>query len=271
MCLTEYIEKDSEQLNNQIKQPPLLRNGIIIGCGISFVVFLFLTLGTLKATEQERYTNGSTTLTNPLTQTTFSKIFKGKACSFESGCILDAAIFLGGINDNSASLFVDFLEKNIDIKTVCFGSSGGEIGAAMVMSNYMAQRKLSTCISEYFHHDKTKENLVFNYCSSSCNQVFLSSHDRIRVGEQVRFKGHGYASSADYLGSFFGTSTLWKLSHSRVIENQKFIDAIERVNTSDKAVHISYANTVASINHFEQMKVLTNETLKTYKIFTRRM
>lgn len=253
--------------NSENKLTPI-QEGVLIGIVLTLVFLFFTTIIVGSITKEETYINGKATWVQPLTDTTLDKVFMGKACSYEKGCIHDAAIFVGSINEASASQFIAFLESNPNIQSVCFGSGGGEINAAKQMSDAITKRKLSTCLAEYYYHYNAQIHITANKCSSSCNQLLLSSEMRIRVGKQVRFRGHAYASGSDYSGSFLGTDTHWALSHSKIIDNNLMIEAIEQANTADKQFHLAYAKKVSTISHFETIKTLNESELEYFKIFT---
>ncbi len=242
---------------------------MIAGVFTTVIVVLVLLGASLNSSRVNTYEDAKTSLENPLTQTKYSQISTGKACQINEGCKFDAAIFIGGINENSVDLAIKYLDENPKLTTVCLGSWGGEIQAATKLSAFIIERGLSTCMAEYFQLTEFKNEIVYaNYCSSSCNQIFLASKKRISVGSNVRFKGHSYSKGATHRSKFLWTDWELVLKRKKIVSNEEFKKAIKSLGSVEQSEHIAYAELVAGVSHFDEMKVLNSEELKTYKIFT---
>jgi hypothetical protein len=254
--------------NGQVQLNPF-RKGMYIGAGLMFCIFYISIIVTLETTIVDKYTDNKLTINSPLTNVDINQISKAKACSIKYGCIQDVALFIGGINPNSAKLFVDFMTKNPKIKTVCLGSGGGEINSAQKISSYVIKHDITTCMADYYQlSDYNNEIIRSGNCSSSCNPIMLSAQKRLKIGTLTYFNGHGYAAGSLREGSLL--STQWELKTTSLIGNTLFIDTINKAKTKDedKIKHLIYAKSVANIPHFDDMKTLTNDELINYRIFT---
>lgn len=257
------IESESSKSSGKFSTGIIV--GIILGIAIT-ILFIILIL-VLNRVADNISNPDNTTISLPGTKTNISQISKGKVCSFEGRCMFDAAIFLGPINNNSAQLLIGFLNKNTNLKTVCFSSYGGDVDAATEISSYIIKNNLTTCMADYYQLSDYKNEIVsLSKCSSSCNQVLLSAKKRILIGSNTDFNGHAYA-----FGSFNEFKILnLKLTYqySSVKAPNQFFEAIELANTADKKQHIEYVNLIKGISHFDKIKNLTRDELIKYKIFT---
>lgn len=259
------ITKNSLNSKNQSATP--FRDGFIVGLGAMIILFIIVAIAIIKTTHVNGYKDNSTTLNHALAGIEFDQISKGKACSIADGCNLDVAIFLGEITPNSAILFTEFLDANKGLKTVCLGSTGGEIQAATKISSYIVKHNLTTCIADYYELSNYDSELVTGRtCGSACNQIFLSAKTRIQIGSLALFKGHGTASGATWKGNIFGTD--WKLNTASLIGSDSFTNAIKNAGTKDKAHHLAYNDLVSGVERFKPMRTLTRGELMKYRIFT---
>jgi len=240
-----------------------------VGAFIMLVLMILFILVCFKITAKNEFQGNKTTINSPLTNVKINQISTGKACNITNGCIVDAALFIGAINSNSAALFVNYLDKNPDLKTVCFGSGGGELNAAKVISSYVIKHKLTTCMADYYQFSEYNNEIIrIASCSSACNQILLSSKKRLQIGSLIYFNGHGYAKDSLNKINFFDRK--WEILSTSLIENSMFVDTIKTANTKDKEQHLAYAKLVANIDHFNDMKTLTHAELIRYRIFTHR-
>jgi hypothetical protein len=207
-----------------------------------------------KATFEELYTRKQ-----------LDKVSIVKACSLEGGCLDNVALFASGINSYSVDLFVTFMEENPSIGIVCLLSEGGDIDQATKMASIIVDKGLTTCMADYY---RFSDNIVIkaSYCLSACNQVLLSSRERKQIGSLTTFSGHAAGNTATL--SFGFDIMEWRFQHSFNAVNNGFLTALNYADTPDKKRHLAYFDTVKNINHLKEMRTLSLDEMKDYRIFT---
>lgn len=207
-----------------------------------------------EATFEELYTGAQ-----------IDKVSMAKACSIDGGCIDNVALFASDINYYSVDLFDDFIKDNPSVEIVCLLSGGGEIDQATKMVSIIVDKKLKTCMADYYRLDKGVL-IKASYCSSACNQVLLSSHQRNQIGALTSFSGHAAGRTRSL--SFGNDKLEWLFQSSWNAENTGFLKALDYANTPDKQKHLEYFNIVKDINHLKEMKTLNLKEMKQYRIFS---
>lgn len=208
---------------------------------------------------------------NQYTGKIIPKVFLGKACRIEGKCLTDVAVFYGGINKESKEAFETFINEN-SVKTVCLSSGGGKTEEAEYISNIIMDKKLNTCMADYYYSKEDAGHLIPLMslgCNSACNLLLLSSDVRIRNATLVLFKGHQYAETNQYRQVFEWWGWGWNYISTNISEEPAIVAAFKKLKTIDNDAHVRYSKELEKLGHLADMKQLNDEMLKEFKIFTK--
>jgi len=190
-----------------------------------------------------------------------------KACIFNGGCVDNVLLFSAKINESNVELLSQYLLDNPHIKMICLRSSGGLSKQSGLMLNVIVNRGVATCIADYY---EMADGFIIkdSYCISACNLPFLAAKKRVQLGVSNTFAGHSSAYTSDLSWDLGAVS--WLITNSIKYENRDYIWKLDYSNTEDKEFHKLYFNAVNSIGHLDKIKVLTEDEINRYKIFTHR-
>ena len=205
-------------------------------------------------------------LTHPATLEKFPRTSIVDACKIEGECLENVALFVGPINKQSADHFIEFINKHPEVDMVCLNSGGGEVSDALRMSRLISERELATCMADYYKIGLDKTTTRGGICGSACNMLLLSSKTRIQQGVDLRFAGHSFARTDRATFSLLWLD--WSIVDTFTKEPVDFEEALNIADTPDKQKHLDYLSEVKDISHLDSMKLLSNNELKKYRIFT---
>lgn len=235
-----------------------------------FVLTILLPIIIVKSIGKYQYQHTIETfeqyLTHPATLEKFPRTSIVDACKIEGECLENVALFMGRINEQSADHFIEFINKHPEVDMVCLNSGGGEVSDALRMSRLISERELATCMADYYKIGLDKTTTRGGICGSACNMLLLSSKTRIQQGVDLRFAGHSFARTDKATFSLLWLD--WSIVDTFTEEPVDFEEVLNIADTPDKQKHLDYLSEVKDISHLDSMKILSNNELKKYRIFT---